>query len=250
MKLCVSVIALCLLLPAAPARAGWLFGGGFEHFSWVEDTAPLELKENGALFVFVAGYSWPLGEKFSAEYRGRYYVGDVEYNGFLLYDPTVPVTSTTNYTGTTQQGKLRHPVTPTIDVSMGLDLDWWQRSLSTNQHEDYRIVSMRIGAEHPVSPSVPWQLGGGIKFTLSTHENAHFDELGFDQNPALEPGQSVTPYLDVGYAFSPHWSIVGSYDGFSFGTSNDVPLSNASISGVFYQPASDMRVFGLRLEYR
>src|SRR6185369_7568992 len=124
------------------------------------------------------------------------------------------------------------------------------RELSTDQAEDYRIVSMRIGAEHALSPALPWHLRAGVKFTLATHENAHFEDLGFRENPPLRPGRSVTPYLDVGYAFARHWSLAGSFDGYSFGVSNEVELTQGPTPGIFYQPESDMRVFGLRLEYR
>ncbi|HET9326457.1 MAG TPA: hypothetical protein VFQ05_06790 [Candidatus Eisenbacteria bacterium] len=245
----VSVLLLGLTSPLSSARAEWNIGGGFEHFAWTEDTAPLEVEERGMLAVLRLGLSTPLPNGVSIGYQGRFFFGDVEYQGSLLYEPTVPVSSTTRYTGNTQQGRLAIDFAPQFAVTTALDLDFWSRDLGSDQVEDYRIVSMRLGAEHRYSREMPWQAAAGIKFTLSTHEDAHFDELGFSENPPLEPGQSVTPYLEVGYSFTPDWSIAGSYDGFSFGESDGVALSGPQ-SGIYFQPASDMRLLGIRIEYR
>lgn len=238
-----------LLIPCSAAHAEWTLGGGFEHFAWTEDTDPLPVEERGVLQVLRIGLSTSRTQDFAVGYRGRFYFGDVDYEGSQLYEPTIPVSSTTRYSGTTQQGRLSLAFAGQFDAVAALDLDFWSRKLSSSQVEDYRIVSMRLGAEHAASPSIPWQAAAGIKFTLSTHEDAHFDEFGFNQNPPLEPGGSVTPYLDVGYSFTPNWSIAGSYDGFNFGESEGVALSGPQ-SGIYFQPASNMQVLGIRIEYR
>src|SRR6185295_12577944 len=141
-------------------------------------------------------------------------------------------------------------VAPYLDAVAGLDLDVWHRRLGTSQVEDYRIVSVRFGAEHAPTEQAPWMAGAGLKHTLATHENAHLTVLGFDQNPPLQPGSSTTPYLELGYSFARHWSLVGSIDGFDFGRSNQVVLSQGSTRSITYQPATTMRLVGLRLEYR
>jgi len=243
-------MVLCLLLTAADARADWRLSAGLEHFAWNEHTAPLKVSEDGVLPMLGLRLSEPFAKGFAGDYRGRVYFGSVTYHGSQLYQPTIPVTGTTHYTGTTQEAQLRVTLVGEVDVAAGLDLDFWHRKLGPDQAEDYRIVSMRFGAEHAYSALVPLAVATGVKFTLSTHEDAHFGELGFTENPPLVPERSVTPYLDLGYAFTPHWSIAGSFDGFSFGRSKEVALTQGNVQGIFYQPASDMRVFDLRLEYR
>ena len=244
-------MVLCgLTLPISSAHAEWTIGGGFEHFSWTEDVEPLPVEERGMLQFLRLGVSTSLPNRTSIGYRGRFYFGEVNYEGSLLYDPTTPITATTRYTGTTQQGWMGLEVAPQFALTAGLDLDFWSRNLSSDQVEDYSIVSMRLGAEHRSSVATPWQAAAGIKFTLATNEDAHFETLGFEENPPLQPGQSVTPYLDVGYSFTPSWSVAGSFDGFSFGESEGVQLSNGSQSGIYFQPASTMQVLGIRIEYR
>jgi len=239
----------CLLGAARPANAEWSVGAGFEHFSWTEDTAPLAVEERGVFKVLRAGLSTTPSPGFGIGYRGRFFFGDVDYEGSLLYEPTVPISATTTYSGTTQQGRMSFTFAEQFAAVGALDFDFWSRKLSSDQVEDYKIVSMRLGAEHPATSVMPLHAALGVKFTLSTHEDAHFDEFGFDQNPPLQPGQSVTPYLEVGYAFTPSWSISGSYDGFNFGESEGVFLSGPQ-SGIYFQPASDMRLLGIQIEYR
>ncbi len=239
-----------LLLAAAPARADWTVSAGADHFQWTEHTAPLAVQETGFLpaLRLRLGHSFPNGS--IVGYRGRVYFGDVNYEGSMLYQPSVPVSGTTRYGGLTQQAELGHRIAPDVAALIALELDFWHRKLGPDQAEDYRIVSMRLGAEHDFSATVPLHVAGGAKFTLSTHENAHFGELGFQRNPPLEPAGSVTPYFELGYALGTHWALAGSFDAYTFGRSNLVYLQQGTTQGVFFQPASDMRAFGLRLEYR
>jgi hypothetical protein len=250
MRIRVSLLASCFLLSASTAHAEWNVGLGGDHFGWTEHVSPIKVKENGLLLALRLGLSQPLGDRVRAAYRGRVYVGEVAYDGSMLYQPTVPVTATTHIGGSTHRAQLAYLFANDISAVAGVDLDLWRRSLSSDQMEDYRIWSARIGAEHDYSESVPWHVATGVKFTLSTHENAHFQQLGFDENPSLEPGGSVTPYLDLGYGFASHWALVGSVDGYTFGASKQVYLSQGSNSGYFFQPASDLWVLGVRVEYR
>jgi hypothetical protein len=252
MRIRASLATLCLilLLPAADARAEWNLGGSIEYFQWKEDTAPITVREGGPLFALRTGFSHPLGRGFHADYRGRFYLGEVAYDGSLLFAPSVPATGSTRYLGTTLGGQLRHGVGPYFDVVGGLLLDLWHRRLGTSQVEDYRIVSVRFGAQHAPTAQAPWLVGAGLNHTLSTHENAHLTVLGFEQNPPLEPGSSSTPYFELGYSFARRWSLVGSIDGFDFGRSNQVIVTQGNTRSISFQPASTMQLVGLRLEYR
>src|SRR5262245_40007010 len=245
-----SIVVLCLTLSATNAHAEWSLGAGPDFFSWTEDTAPLTVKETGTLAALRGSLSQQVANDFHVELRGRFYFGEVVYNGSLLYDPSIPAKGSARYTGATLQGMVRHPLAGIFEAVGGFDYDTWRRTLATDQVEEYQVFSLRLGVEHAFAPSAPWLVGAGFKFTLLTHEDAHFDELGFDQNPALRPGNSVTPFLDLGYAFNRHWSVAGSYDGFSFGASNKVTLVQGGLVATFYQPASVMRILSLRLEYR
>ena len=252
MRTRVSLGALCLLLllPAADARAEWRLGAGIEHFRWTEDTTPLTVKESGPLVALRTELSHPVGGGFAASVHGRLYLGEVSYDGSLLFAPSIPASGRSRYLGTTLRGQLGHGLGPVLDAAVALDLDLWRRRFGANQVEDYRIVSVRFGAEHASSPGAPWRGGAGLKCTLATHEDAHFRDLGFDQNPSLRPGRSVTPYVEFGYAFSRRWSLVGSFDGFDFGRSNQVVLSQGSSQTLSFQPASTMGLAGIRLEYQ
>jgi hypothetical protein len=240
---------LVILLPGR-AKADWNVGVGFESLSWTEHVVPSVEERGFPLVVARIGFAGAIGNGVTAEYGGRFYVGDVDYRGSLLFDPSTPVNATTRYGGTSQEAKLRFTLVSELEGAVAIDWDLWRRTLGSDQREDYRIVSLRLGAEHAVSQGVPWRLRTGFKVTLSTRENAHFDELGFDQNPALAPGgPSVTPYLEVGWAFHPLWAVAGSFDAYRFKDSNEVTLTGPR-SGIFYQPASDMTVLGLWIEYR
>jgi hypothetical protein len=239
-----------LILLATPARAEWTFGAGLESFTWTEHVRPSVEERGFPLLAARVGYAWPLAHGVFLEYGGRFYFGDVDYEGSLLFDPTVPVSATTRYAGTTQQAKLRVPLVPPVEGAIALDWDVWRRTLGSDQREDYRIVSLRLGAEHAISETLPVRVRTGLKITMSTHEDAHFDELGFDQNPSLEPGgPSVTPYLEAAWAFHPHLAVAGSLDAFRFEQSDGVTLTGPR-SGTFYQPASDMTILGVWIEYR
>jgi hypothetical protein len=95
-----------------------------------------------------------------------------------------------------------------------------------------------------------WCFGGGIKYPVWTRENVHFDDIGFDQNPALKPGKSVSVFAQAGYRFQQHCALIGCRDSFRFSQSNVVALTSIGVpQGLFVQPASDLYVVGLKLEY-
>jgi hypothetical protein len=249
MRTSISILAALLLLVAPAARAEWRVSAGTQHFNWVERTSPLEVKESGPLFGLGTHLAQNVAKGWLPVYRADYFVGQVAYDGANLFAQTVAASGNTVYFGTTQEGQLRYRAGESLDAIGALGLDLWRRRLSASQMEDYRIVSVRLGAEHRAPAHDPWRLAAGVKWTVSTREDAHFTALGFDNDPILTPGESVSPYGEAGYTFGRRWTVIASYDAFHFGRSDPVRLSKRRAQTVSYQPASDMRRLGIRLEY-
>jgi len=244
--------ALLLALVAGPAYAQFTVSAGFEYFEWTEDTPPIDVRERGPLFALGLGWTQPKQRGFLFAYRGKFYIGEVDYNGAYLYYPNVPVSGTTRYAGTYQEAQLRYRLGGgTLDILTAAGVDYWQRKLNTDQKEDYTIGYVRLGIEgNPVAPK-GWTYGLGVKFPVVTRENAHFTDLGYDQNPTLKPGKDLSVFGQIGYRFEKNWALIGYMDSFRFKQSNMEPLTiNGVPAGTFYQPASDLYVFGLKLEYQ
>jgi len=94
--------------------------------------------------------------------------------------------------------------------------------------------------------------GFGLKLPLYVAENAHLDEIGFDQNETLHPKGNLSGYAELGYRFQRRWSLIGYYDGYRFGESKTVTATSAAFPGtqfVIFQPASKVDSYGVRLQY-
>ena len=243
-------LGLCGLGPAA--HAGWSISGDVEHFRWRESTTP-SVTETGPLFGL--GLQWtqdrPAGWGF--RYQGRLYFGSVDYNGSLLFTGE-PVTGTTDYSGfrNEAQAVYRVPGSPWGgELVTGLGYDYWERELTSFQREDYRVLYLRLGAALDTRTPRSWYGAAGVKLPLWVDEDGHFPELGFAPNPHLEPQGRASFYAELGYRFSPPWSLSGYYESYRFGESNDVSVVERA-SGTpfrFFQPASSADMFGLRLRY-
>jgi hypothetical protein len=246
-----QIIAVALLfgLSAGCARAQFAVSAGLEYFSWTEDTSPIEVRERGPLFALGLAFTQPKEHGFLFAYRGRFYIGEVDYNGAYLAAPDVPLTGNTRYTGTAQEGQVRYRLGYGLDVLGGLGIDLWQRKLSDTQKEDYRIVYGRLGVESNAAGQKGWVLGAGLKYPLWTRENAHLTDFGFDQNPELKPGKDISVFGQLGYRFEQQWAIIAYLDGFRFTQSNQVAVSVGGVpQGVVFQPGVNMYVVGLKLE--
>jgi hypothetical protein len=252
---------LVISLVAAAALPGTSFAqlaffGGVSWFHWDEDTSP-EVTESGPLFDLGFEYFTPGDIGLILGYRGRLWFGETDYEGSTLFPPHTPVEATTDYMGFSNelQGRYRRPANAGrfSDVVFGLGYETWERQLSRIQSEDYRVLYARLGFENSSRQVRSWSFGGGIKYPFWTDEDAHLDEVGFDSNPALEPGGAVSLYAEVGYRFDPRWRLVGYYDGYRFNESDPVQVTD-TVMGMgtvtIVQPASVMSVLGLRLEYR
>ncbi len=250
--------ALAGVLVSAPAHAGWGISAEVERFRWAESTHP-RVTETGPMFGIGARFSqerpagWPFG------WRGRLYLGSVDYNGSLLFTGT-PVGGTTEYTGLLNEVQAVHrlPGNPQgLEVVSGLIWDYWNRQLSPDQREEYWIASLRLGLQADRRERTGWFGGGGLKYPFYTRENAHFTELGFSSNPRLEPKGAMSLYADLGYRFNRNLSLAAYYDSYRFKESDPTPgMTNPFVpdctpprSCRFIQPTSNVDSLGLRLQY-
>lgn len=239
-------VAFCLL--SGGAHAGWSLSADLESFKWGEAGTP-SVTEKGARY----GLSWgfiqarPAGWQFA--YRGQFRRGTVDYTGAFLFTGQ-PATARTRYTGLVNeaQGIYRFPQSPGVELVGGLGYDYWERSIS-DQREDYSVVFARLGLNVDPRASGGWFGGGGLKLPVRVSEDAHLDELGFDHNERLRPKGRVSLYAQAGYRFTPRWSLIGYYDGYRFGESNQVRATSAGTQFLVFQPASNADSYGLRLEY-
>jgi len=249
MRVHLFVCTLLLGLAAGRAQAQLAVSGGLEYLHWAEDTQPISVRERGPLVTAGLAYTQPKDKGFLFAYRGKLYIGEVDYDGALLFAPNVPITGTTRYTGVANEAQLRYRVGHGLDFFGAAGVDAWERRLSSDQKENFTIAFVRLGVES-TSKGKGWLLGAGIKYPVWARENAHFDDLGYDQNPYLKPGKNVSVFGQVGYRFEEHWALIGYMDSFRFSQSNVVTVTrNGAPAGAFLQPASELYVFGLKLEY-
>lgn len=254
------VCSLLLLFCSAGAHASWWVSGDIENFRW-EEAGPPTVTEKGPRYGVGWGFTRERPSGWQWAYRGEFRRGTVNYTGALLFDPSQPVTARTRYTGLVNEGqgiyRLAHPLG--VEFVGGLGLDYWERNILPDQKEDYGVLFLRLGMN--LDPRAPqgWFGGGGVKLPLYVAENAHFVELGFDQNPRLEPKGRPSLYAETGYRFTRQWSLIGYYDSYRFGESSVVRVTTSEPAACsprpapcalsFVQPASKIDTFGLRLRY-
>jgi hypothetical protein len=243
-------LGLCVAGPAAGELSASL---GLEYLHWEEDTTPT-VTESGPLLALGLGYTQEKDSGLLFAYRGRAYLGEVDYDGAGLFTGT-PIQGTTRYAGMANEGQLRWRTRTRqnyrADWLVALGMDFWERKLTSSQSEDYEIGYLRLGGEIDINEGKGWTAGAGVKYPFYTHEDAHLTNIGFDSNPTLKPGPDVSLFAHLGYRFTDSVSIIAYYDGFRFKKSEEEAVSHpVSGNGVIYQPASDLTILGLRLEYR
>lgn len=250
---------LLVLLPALLvlpefAHAQLTLAGGIEMLNWDEDTSPA-VAESGPMLAFRVAYTQQADHGFLLGYRGKIWGGAAEYTGSTLFG-NVPVTGTTGYVGIDNevQARFRSQLKNNYrrDFLAGLGLNIWTRELSSIQSEDYKVIYARAGFEiDSVSPQT-WLFALGLKYPLWVSEDAHLTDIGFDRNPELNPGGKVSLYGQAGYRFSRKWKVVGYVDSYRFTQSSEEPvneIANGFGPVLVYQPASDMLIVGIRLEW-
>ena len=248
------------LVLSAPASAEWSLFGDVEHFRWAEQTDP-GVTETGPRFGL--GLAWrqdkPAGWRFG--YRGRLYFGSVDYQGSNLFDPSLPLSGTTDYSGIFNEGRLIYPLPGNAwgsELVGGLAWDYWNRQLSPDQREQYWVASLSLGLNFDRRAAEGWFGGAGLKYPFYAREDAHLSEIGFSGNPMLKPKGQVSLYAEAGYRFSGRWSLTGYYDSYRFKESDPTPLltnpfappGDSCLTGCrLVQPTSRADTFGLRLRY-
>jgi hypothetical protein len=250
-----ALAAVVSMLAAFPAHAQLGLSAGIEYFEWKEDTNPITVRETGALFALGLDWTQQKDKGFLLGYRGRLYFGDVDYDGALLDSPATPVKGTTSYRGMSNEAQARWRFAgrrggQSFDLLGSVGYDFWERKLSADQKEDYQVIFLRLGMEINPAGSKGWMFGAGIKYPLWVEENAHLTDLGFDQNPKLEPGSGLSAYGQVGYRFTRHLALIGYLDGYNFRESDSVAVTSGGGSPTYVlQPTSLQYNVGARLLY-
>lgn len=247
-----SIACAALLLMSAGAHAAWSVSADLEAFKWKEDGTPT-VEETGPRWGASWGYLHERDQGWQWAYRGQFRRGTIDYEGAFLFSGQ-PTNARTRYTDLLNelQGIYRFAGSAGIELLGGLGLDYWERNILPDQKEDYGVVFARLGLNiDPRSSRGPFA-GFGLKLPFYVAENAHLDELGFDQNETLHPKGNLSAYAQVGYRFQRRWSLIGYYDGYRFGESKTVSTTSAAFPGtqfLIFQPASKIDSFGLKLQY-
>jgi hypothetical protein len=244
--------AFALLLMSAGAHAGWSVSADLEAFKWHEEGDPT-VTEKGPRYGLSWGYLHERDAGWQWAYRGQFRRGEIDYSGAFLFSGA-PANARTRYTGLVNelQAIYRFPHSFGFELLAGLGLDYWERNILPNQKEDYAAGFARAGFNiDPRASRRPFG-GLGVKLPFYVHENAHLDELGFDQNEPLHPKGQLSVYAQAGYRFTPRWSLIGYYDGYRFGESKAVTTTSSAFPGtqfLIFQPASRVDSFCLKLQY-
>jgi len=247
-----SLLAAALLTLSAGAQASWSISADLETFQWKEDGTP-SVTEKGARYGLSWGYLREADAGWQWAYRGQFRRGTVDYSGAFLFTGQ-PTSARTRYTGLLNelQGSYRFPQSLGFELLGGLGFDYWERNILPDQKEDYSVGFARLGLN--IDPRAPRGFfgGAGVKFPFFISENAHLDELGFDQNERLRPKGELSVYAQAGYRFPQGWSLIGYYDGYRFGESKTVSTTSSAFPGtqfLIFQPASKVDSFGVKLQY-
>jgi hypothetical protein len=243
-----GVVLLLTGLSAREAGAQLRIHVDTEYFTWHEHTTPIEVKETGPRFGIGLEFVQPKHAGLLVAGRGRYYGGSVDYDGSFQFDATLAARGTSTYHGGSIGGDIRYRWPDAVDAVAGLDYELWRRQLSQVQHEDYRVLSMRIGFEREATS--PFLFGGGMRFLLATDETATIEEGGFRYDLELTPGLGSNGYAHAGVHVTAHVTALAYWDGMEMGRSNTVTLlKRGRPQATVSQPPTSVDTFGLRLSY-
>ena len=250
------LLTFSFLAVTCSVQAAWDVGAGLEDYRWKEyptniSGTPRESGTRAALFV-----NWTQeGNGALFAWRAKLYGGTVNYDTFQMNAPYDPVSTKTDYNGAASEGQFYYRTnigSRKMDYLVGLGLDAWRRSIRNSggdQIEDYSIWFMRAGLRLGKSRNEAGLHGElGLKYPVSTRENAHLDSMSYTTNPALSPKGAVSGYAEIGYRINARFDVLGYYDSWRFRQSADVMATNTSgISYYIYQPKSNMDALGAKL---
>lgn len=255
MRLVFAIVTALLAGFAHEVHAQLSVSAGIESFHWEEATTPV-VEEDGLLLALGVAYTQKKEAGAVWAYRGRFWTGEVDYNGSTLFT-NQPLTGTTAYTGVVNEGQLRwrKPLRNADyqrDFVLGFGVDRWRRELSSVQYEDYTVIYTRAGLEVESASPRSWQFAFGAKYPLQVYEDAHLTNIGFDSNPELNPGGKVSAYAELGYRLDRQWRLTAYLDGYRFSRSNEVHVTeivNGLGDRTVFQPPSDMLIVGIKLQW-
>jgi hypothetical protein len=221
------------------------------YLDWREQIEPLGVHEGGTLLSAGLRYEPSATRRLGWAYEGRLFMGWAGYDGAYLFDPTTRATGVSNWLGTAHQGEMRYGMNGAVDGLLSLVLDGWRRRLGSRQQETYRVASVRLGLEgRPTGGHASWA-GGGLELPIWEEEDAHFIDLGFDQNPMLKPGRRLGGFARFAHRFDDHWTWIGEWSMRRLGASGGEPLTrDGRPVGQSFQPTTVMNTIGVRVEYR
>ncbi len=253
-----TLLAVSILFLTSSAQAGWDVGGGLENFQWKEYPAGGGIpKESGVRSALFANWTQEGDQGTLVAWRAKLYGGTVNYDTYLI-STGAPVSTKTDYSGAVNEGQVFYRDNLgayKLDYLGGLGLDIWRRRVRNaggDQIEDYSIWFLRAGLRLAKSRSEAGFHGElGIKYPISTRENAHLDSEGFTSNPALSPKSTISGYAEFGYRINARFDVLGYYDSWRFGQSADVrankPTDPPGSYWLIYQPKSNMDALGIKL---
>jgi len=253
-----TILLICALLATSSAQAEWNLGGGLENFQWQEYPANNSgnPKESGPRAAFFANWTQEgIGPLFA--WHAKLYGGTVNYDTFLVSN-NAPVTTQTEYRGAANEGQFFYRDDfgdYKLDYLGGLGLDTWRRRILNyggDQIEDYSILFARAGVRLGKARTEAGFHGEfGLKYPVSTREDAHLYNSGYTTNPSLSPKGAVSGYAEFGYRINTRFDVVGYYDSWRFAQSANVTTNKPSdppgTYWLIYQPKSNMDALGAKL---
>ena len=257
-----TLLLIAILMFTLPAQAAWDAGGGLENYQWQEyDTGNTgNPKESGLRSALFVNWTQDADQGPLFAWRAKLYAGTVNYDTFVMCaapctNNGAAVSTRTDYGGATSEGQFIYRKdlgAYRLDYLGGLGLDIWRRSIRNgggDQIEDYSILFLRAGLRLAKSRRDPGMHGElGIKYPVSTNENAHLDSAGYTTNPALSPKGAVSGYAELGYRINATFDVVGYYDSWRFRRSANVTVQDSSgILWNVWQPKSSMDALGAKL---
>jgi len=250
------LLAFSLLTATVSVQAAWDIGAGLEDYRWVEypedfNGTPKETGLRTALFV---NWSQESDRGLLFAWRAKLYSGTVNYDTFLI-STGEPVSTQTDYSGAVSEAQIifrNNPGDFKLDFIGGLGLDVWRRGIRNNgskQIEDYSILFARAGLRLGKTRSEAGFHGElGIKYPISTAEDAHLDSMGYTSNPTLSPKGAVSGYAEFGYRINARFDVLGYYDSWRFRQSDRVTATTTTGTSYWiWQPKSNMDALGIKL---
>lgn len=250
------LLAISLLAITSSAHAAWDAGVGLENFQWIEYPAGAtgNPKESGARSALFVDWTQEGDQGALLAWRAKLYGGTVNYDTFLI-STGAPVSTRTDYNGAVNEGQMFYRDNLgdyKLDYLASLGLDFWRRSIrgtGGDQIEDYSILFLRAGlrlAKSGLETGFHGELG--IKYPISSRENAHLDSMGYTSNPSISPKGSVSGYAELGYRINARLDVLGYYDSWRFGRSDNVTATDAAgLAYWIWQPKSNMDALGIKL---